>query len=235
MATTRTQCTRSVVSVFAFVLIGWFCSGSVEAQVNTGKVSFTTGVDMSHAYFFRGIKQESSGFIGQPYADINFNIYSDNDGSGLNGVTFTVGQWNSFHTGPSGSEGPSQNVAPWYEADFFTGFALEIDNWEAGITYTSYMSPNDGFGTVQELSLALSMDDSDLLGDFSVQPHVLLAIEMDGQADGGNGEGVYVEFGIEPGMDIVENVASLTFPATLGLSLSNYYENGIDALSLIHI
>jgi hypothetical protein len=35
------------------------------------------------------------------------------------------------------------------------------------------------------------------------------------------------EFGVEPGLDIIESVASVSFPASVGLSLSNYYENGI--------
>ena len=117
------------------------------------------------------------------------------------------------------------------EADFFTGFALEIDNWEAGLTYTSYMSPNDSFGTVQELSLGLSMDDSELFWRFAMNPHVLLAIEMNGQADGGDSEGVYLEFGVEPEVELIEDMVDVTFPVTLGLSLSNYYENGIGVSS----
>ena len=216
---------RWVFCASAFFLLIGFASGTAQAQVNTGKVSFTTGVDFSHAYFFRGITQEREGFITQPYADINFNVYADDDGEGLNGVTFTLGMWNSFHT----VDGPAANVRAWYESDFFTGFTLAIDNWDAGITYTSYLSPNQAFGTTQELSLGLSMDDSDMLGVFAMSPHVLLAIELSGGADGGSSEGVYLELGVEPGMDIFEGVASVGFPMTVGLSLSNYYENGIDS------
>ena len=231
MTPARTRSARWLLCAFALVILSGVATGSAYAQPNTGKVTFTTGVDFTHAYFFRGIRQEREGFITQPYADINFNVYSDDDGSGLNGVTFTLGQWHSLHSGPSGKEGPAENVAPWYEADFFTGFALEIDNWQAGLTYTSYMSPNDSFGTVQEFSIALSMDDSELLGQFSMNPHVLMAIEMSGQADGGDSEGVYLEFGVEPEVELIEDLVDVTFPVTLGLSLSNYYENGIDITS----
>ena len=114
--------------------------------------------------------------------------------------------------------------------DFYTGFGLTIDNWEAGFTYTSYMSPNDSFGSIQEISIGLTMDDSALLGAFSMAPHVLLAIELSGQADGSNsdtGEGVYLELGVEPGLEVVDGNIGLSFPITLGLSLSNYYENGM--------
>ena len=232
MTPARTCSARWLLCALALVMFGGLAAGPAHAQTNTGKVSFNTGIDLSHAYFFRGIKQERDGFVAQPYADINFNIYSDDDGSGLNGVTYTLGQWNSLHTGPSGSDRPLSdprpgNVRAWYESDFFTGFSLAIDNWEAGITYTSYLSPNDSFGTVQELSFGLAMDDTALLGNFAIQPHVLMAVELNGQADGGDGEGVYLEFGIEPGTQIVEGLA-VTFPVTLGLSLSNYYESGID-------
>ena len=232
MTPARTRSARCLVCAFALVLLSGLATGPAYAQPSTGKVSFTTGIDSSHAYFFRGIKQEREGFVAQPYADINFNVYADDDGSGLNGVTFTLGQWNSLHTGPSGSDRSSEDPRPsntkvWYESDFFTGFTLAIDNWEAGITYTSYLSPNDSFGTVQELSFGLAMDDTALLGSFALQPHVFMAVELDGQADGGSSEGVYLEFGVEPGTQIAEGL-TVTFPVTVGLSLSNYYENGID-------
>ena len=234
MTPARIRSARWLICAFALVLLGGLATGTAYAQPNTGRVSFTTGADFSHAYFFRGIKQERKGFVAQPYADINFNVYSDDDGSGLNGVTYTLGTWNSLHTGPSGSDRPSSdprpgNVRSWYESDFFTGFTLAIDNWEAGITYTSYLSPNDSFGTVQEISFGLSMDDSSLLGTFALQPHLLMAVEMDGQADGGDSEGVYLEFGVEPSTNVLGESIGVTFPVTIGLSLSNYFENGVDS------
>lgn len=235
MAPALTRGVRWAFCAPAIVLLSGLASGSAQAQTSSsGNVSFTVGADFSHAYFFRGIRQEREGFITQPYADMNFNLYDNPDGQGLTGVSFSLGQWNSLHSGPSGSGRPKddprpRNMLAWYEADFFTGFALTIDNWEAGITYTSYMSPNNSYGTVQEIALGLSMDDSGYLGAFSLSPHVLLAIETSGQADGGDSEGVYLELGVEPGLDIIDGVASVVFLVTVGLSLSNYYENGVAA------
>ena len=235
MAPALTRGVRWEFCAPAIVLLSGLASGSAQAQTSSsGNVSFTVGADFSHAYFFRGIRQEREGFITQPYADMNFNLYDNPDGQGLTGVSFSLGQWNSLHSGPSGSGRPKddprpRNMLAWYEADFFTGFALTIDNWEAGITYTSYMSPNNSYGTVQEIALGLSMDDSGYLGAFSLSPHVLLAIETSGQADGGDSEGVYLELGVEPGLDIIDGVASVVFLVTVGLSLSNYYENGVAA------
>ena len=227
MTPARTRDARCLICPFALVLLGGLATGPAYAQPNTGKVSFSTGVDFSHAYFYRHFKQEREGFVAQPYGEMNFNVYSDDDGFGLSRITFTLGQWNSLHTGPTGADGSAENTAAWYESDYYTGVTLAIDNWEAGITYTSLLSPNDSFTTVQELAFGLAMDDSSILGALSLQPHVLLVLEVKGQTDGGDSEGVYLELGVEPGLDIIDGAASVSFPVSLGFSLINYYENGI--------
>ena len=227
IAVARTRTRRWLCAACAFVLAGGLAAGSAQAQVNDGSVSFTTGVDFSHAYFFRGIRQEREGFIAQPYGDINVDFYSNPDGQGITSVTFTLGQWNSLHSASTGADEMSDNVPGWYESDFYTGVTLLIDNWEAGVVYTAYTSPSHAFGTTQELALSLQMDDSGLLGGFSLFPHALLAFETSGGADGGADEGVYLELGIEPGLTIVEDAASVSFPVTAGFSLGNYYENGL--------
>ena len=213
---------RLLSAAAAVALASGFLTGSAMAQGNTGKVSFSTGFDFSHAYFFRGVLQERSGLVAQPYVDMTFNLFEGTQG--LNSVTFTIGQWNSLHTGPSGSDGPATHVGAWYESDFFTGVGFGVDNWNFGITYTAYLSPNHTFGTVKELALSMAVDDSTWLGVLSLSPHLLMAIELDGQADGGTGEGVYVELGVEPGMSLDGIPVSLSLPVTLGLSLSDYYE-----------
>ena len=203
-------------------LVGGFLASGAMAQSSGSKVSASAGTDFSHAYFFRGIAQERSGLVAQPYVDMTFSVFEGTEG--LNSVTFTIGQWNSLHTGPSGSDGPAANVGAWYESDFYTGFGFGVDNWEFGLTYTAYLSPNDTFGTVKELALSLAVDDSALLGGFTLSPHVLMAIELSGQADGGAGEGVYLELGVEPGLSLDRTPVSMSFPITLGMSLTNYYE-----------
>ena len=227
MIAARTRGAQWLCGACVLVLASGLASGSSEAQADNDRVSFTTGVDFSHAYFFRGIRQEREGFIGQPYGDVSFDFYSDPDGQGLTGVSFTLGQWNSLHSAATGADEMSDNVPGWYESDFYTGVTLLIDNWEAGIGYTAYTSPSHAFGTTQEFALSLQMDDSGLLGGFSLVPHALLAIETAGGADGGADEGIYLELGIEPGLTVVEEVARVSFPVTLGLSLGNYYENGL--------
>ena len=107
----------------------------------------------------------------------------------------------------------------WYETDFYTslGFGFS-DAWSTDVTYTAYMSPNQMFGTVKELSFGVGYDDG-ILG-----PYATLAVELDGGADGGLNEGTYLELGIEPGLPIPNSDVALSFPIAVGLSLSDYYE-----------
>jgi hypothetical protein len=103
------------------------------------------------------------------------------------------------------------------------------------VTYTAYASPNGLFGTVKELSFKLTVDDSGLLGAAAVKPYMVLAQELDGQADGGANEGTYLELGIGPGLPLSR--ASLTVPIKVGLSLSDYYEgaDGDDAFGFFSV
>ena len=136
-----------------------------------------------------------------------------------------LGFWNSLHSGPSGSGGPSLNTTVWYEVDFYAGLSLGlVGQWRADVVYTQYMSPNDTFSTVKELALSLGFDDSERMGALALAPYVVLAIEASGNA-AGIGSGAYVELGVEPGLPLEDSPVSLTFPVTLGLSLSDYYQN----------
>ena len=212
-------------SAFMLTIVGFIPSAAL-AQDAASRVSGTVGGDASHAYFFRGIVQEREGFIFQPYGEIGFTLYEGAEG--LTGVDLTVGMWNSLHSAATTADNTSQNVKMWYESDFYTGVTLGVDNWEGAITYTSYLSPNQSFGTVKELSLGLDMDDSAFFGAFAMAPHVLIAIELAGQADAGASEGTYLEFGVEPGVEPVGDRVTIGFPVTVGVSLNNYYENGDD-------
>jgi hypothetical protein len=187
---------------------------------NPGAVTLTAGFDFANAYFFRGIPQDDTGVVMWPSGDLGFALFSS-DG-GLKSVGVNVGTWNSLHTGRAGSDGPSGEL--WYESDFYAGATLGFAKGMAvGVQYTAYTSPNGLFGTVKEISFKLSVDDSGLLGRAAVKPYMLLAQELDGQADGGANEGTYLELGIGPGYSLAR--ATLTVPIKVGLSLSDYYED----------
>ena len=217
---------RVAPGVYAYALAIAGCVAATplpaSAQANSGRIAFNMGLDTSHAYFFRGIRQERDGVIVQPYFDTTVMLLDGGDG--LNSIAFTVGQWNSFH---SSGRGTTTGPHTWYESDFFTSFTLGLENWEAGVSYTAYMSPSHSFGTVQEIGISLSLDDTGVtMLPLLLHPHLALAVEVHGQADGGASEGAYFELGIEPGLDLAEGSLSLTVPLTLGMSLNNYYEDG---------
>ena len=120
----------------------------------------------------------------------------------------------------------------WYETDFYVsgGFGF-ADAWSVDVTYTAYMSPNQSFGTVKEVSFGVAYDDG-LIG-----PYATLAVEADGQADGGLNEGTYLELGIEPGLAIPNSEVELSFPVAVGMSMSDYFEgpNGNETFGFFNV
>lgn len=197
-------------------------SRDASAQANDGRIAVNMGLDTSHAYFFRGIRQERAGVVVQPYFDATFLLVEG--GRDGDSIGFTAGQWNSLH---SSGRGTSTGPHTWYESDFVTGLTFGLANWEAGVSYTAYTSPSHSFGTVQEVGVTLALDDTGVtMLPLPLSPHVALAIELNGQADGGASEGTYAEIGVEPGFDLPVGSLALSFPLTLGASLNNYYEDG---------
>ena len=216
---------RVVTVLTLLTLAGLFLSSSlVRAQQKATRPSTGAGVDFPTAYYFRGIIQEDEGVIAQPYVSGTLSLYED--GQGLNSFSATLGIWNSFHEEQTGTTGDPKS---WYEADLYGGVAVGfLDIFELSTLYTAYTSPNGAFSDVHELAFSLSVDDSGLLGDFALSPYISVAFEIDGQADGGADEGVYMEIGIEPGYTFLKDSKypiTLSLPLKVGLSLDDYYED----------
>ena len=195
-----------------------FAQGS--ADPNSGAITLTGSMDFLNAYFFRGIPQDDTGVIMWPAADLGFALHSG-DGA-FKSIGVNVGLWNSLHTGNAGTDGPSGKL--WYESRFYTTLGVGLGGrTSVGVTYTAYTSPNAGFNTVRELSFKFAVDDSGALGGAAVKPYVILARELDGQADGGANEGTYLELGASPGFPASR--ATVSVPVRAGFSLGDYYEN----------
>jgi hypothetical protein len=226
----------------ALGLVGFTATGAhaQDKGPNTGRISFSGGIDVPTDYFFRGIVQEKDSFLDdsyilQPYGDLTFKLW---EGKGpLSAVGLTIGLWNSLHGGPTGVEGgagglESTDPKIWYESDFYTKLgATFFEDFTASLIYTAYMSPNGRFDTYQELAFGLGYNDSKLLGPFALNPSLLVAFEVNGQADAGRHRGVYLQAGVSPGLTLMEKSRvplSLSFPLLVGLSLSEYYEFGGD-------
>jgi hypothetical protein len=221
---------RAVVIVTLVGVACWATDTAAQDDKgpNTGRLSLSGGIDFPTDYYFRGIVQETRDYIIQPYGDLTFKLW---DGvPAFSNLALTIGTWNSLHGGPTGIEGPNTDPKIWYESDFYTkvGWTM-FENFSAGIIYTAYMSPNDFFGTVQELAVSLGFDDSKLLGPFSLKPTVLFAFEVKGQADAGAHKGIYMQAGITPSYTFLEKSTypiTLSVPVLVGVSVDEYYEFG---------
>ena len=203
----------------------------VEAQeAEAREIESSLGVSVTNQYFFRGIQQETEGLIVQPWIDFVFPLREGENAS----WSLNIGTWNSLHDGPTGSGGSGMTMH--YELDAYAGVGVDFaENWSSSLSYVILSSPNSAFNTVEELNFSFSFDDSGRFGkgarSFSgFQPHVLVALEVSGQSDGGSGEGIYLELGIEPALglnDDGKHPVSLSFPVVAGLSVDDYYEDAM--------
>jgi hypothetical protein len=187
-------------------------------------------LDVTNAYYFRGILQEREGVILQPWAELYYSLYSSDDGF-IRDVTIGAGMWHSFHSertlagyNPTrGTDGGDQNQW-WYESDYYPLISIDF---AGGLNllhvYYFYTSPNDAFTTVQEANFKLSWDDSEYL-PFSLAPWVNIAWEVKNTSYGPQ-EGYGLQLGIAPTLYAAEDESfTLTLPAEAGFSLEDYYE-----------
>jgi len=231
---------RSAFGLAAVVAMLGVTSAPVFAQEpkdpNPGALTLTGSIDFLNQYMFRGIRQNSTGFVTWPAVDLGIAAFSGE--GGLKSVGINFGTWNSLHSGDTGADSVDSGLGCacgklWYESDFYAtlGFGF-AGGTTFGVTYTAYTSPNNGFTTVKEIMFKLGVDDSKYLGKAAVKPYIAIAREFDaepgvGQADGGDNAGTYMEIGAAPGYSASK--ASIAFPIKVGFSLSDYYElAGVD-------
>ena len=186
-------------------------------------ISVQLNLDFTSAYFYRGIRQQDKGLIVQPAARLSARLV-DNAEFTLDGF---IGTWNSF--GPNAGTQTSTMVEDWYESDLYAGFTLSRGKLSLTTSYTFLTSPSDAFQTVQELGFTLALDDSEWMKAWALKPYATLAIETGNNGSDGPdlGNGTYLEFGVAPGfsLEMGETPVTLTFPASVGLSLSDYYQD----------
>jgi hypothetical protein len=209
-------------------------------------ITLRAGLDMTSQYFFRGILQENQGVVGQPWAELQLHFYRSE--SLISDVYLFSRSWNSFHSGPSGTESKlSHSPAAWYETQLTVGLGIEaFDVFTVSGGYSIQISPNDRFTTVEELFLRGDLDDKKLwnlrgeLGSLKwefngLQLYGMFAWETDGQRDGvdnggkftGINRGVYSEVGAKPGVTLRPCDAftiSLSVPISVGFNVFEYHE-----------
>lgn len=185
------------------------------------RLSLDLSVDWTSAYYFRGIIQETHGVIVQPAVEIGYTV-NDN-------VRVFLGTWNSFHDAATGANTSDRLASHWYECDLYVGASLAIDEWTFTATYIAYLSPSDAFDTIHEIDLSVAYDDSACWGgDFALNPELTIAFETGSAAADGQNHGVYLQLGVAPSFNLPlddSRTLQLTVPATLGLSLDDYYQD----------
>jgi len=213
-------------------------AGSVEAgsdpattaeppPTNAGKVALSVGSDFTTAYYFRGILQERNGFIWQPYAGVTFKLAEDVGYGVIDNIDFSIGSWNSIQSNQTLASG--SGPANWYESDVLVGFTMGLWGFvSTNITYAAYTFPNGAYATAQELDWTIAFNDSELLGPFALNPSLLWAFEVDSTAFGDTSqEGIFLGVGVKPSVVLFEEAEyplTLALPLSVGLSVSNYYE-----------
>jgi uncharacterized protein (TIGR02001 family) len=198
-----------------FIVLAFTCAAAAGLAVapataqdmgNSGNVSLSSGVDIVNQYYFRGIVQETGGFIAQPFLDGSISFGA---------ASITGGTWSSLHS--RGDEGFAGAPGSFYETDFYMGIGGAAGPVGVDVTYTAYMSPRGSWGTTKEIALGFSVDNV-------AAPYVTMAFEVSGGADGGPNKGNYLEFGIEPAAPLDDAPVSLSFPVAVGMSMGNYFE-----------
>ncbi|MCY4507571.1 MAG: hypothetical protein OXG35_11515 [Acidobacteria bacterium] len=206
MTSTRTRAfaNRLTRGMLAAAAASVLLAGPAAAQ-NSGNVSMSAGADIVNQYYFRGIIQETGGFIMQPFLDASISFGN---------ASITAGTWSSLHSrGDAGFDGAPE---AFYETDFYAGIGGAAGPVGIDVTYTAYMSPRGSWGTTKEVALGLSFDSV-------AAPYATFAFETAGGAEGGPNKGTYFELGVEPSAPL-DGPVGLSFPVALGMSLNNYFE-----------
>ena len=199
--------------VIAGVLLA--CSWPAEAGAQSAAdraVTLTASFDVANAYLLRGINQDDTGVIMWPAADLGVVVKSGGP-AGAGRMTVNLGTWNSLHTGAAGLDGLGKL---WYQSDFYATFGLGVGGGlKVSAGYVARTSPNNAFPSMTELAFTVGAP-AHWLG-----PYALVAVELQGQLDGGRSKGRYLEVGARPTFGQGVTVA---VPAKVGLSLGDYYE-----------
>lgn len=184
---------------------------AAEPAVNTGALSLSGGVDIPSQYVFRGYQISDTGFIAQPWAQLNVAAYKADSGMT---ITPYIGLWTDMQSTPA----DGSNSA-WQEADVYGGVDFGVGDFTLGVIYTFYTYPGGLAATNQELGLkATYAEKTDLPVTF--KPYIAWYFELDNPA----GQ-QYAEVGANPTYAIKDTPFSISVPIALGFSPEGYYTN----------
>ena len=140
-------------------VVGYPRPGSLHAVFN---VDFTNQDVTPH-----GLLLENQGLIIQPLLLFYTPLQMD-PADWLGNVSFCVGGWGNWHSHPGGTQ-----PANWREVDLFSGLTCFIErDWQLTAFGSAYLSQTHSYPTAWDFALALTYDDTRLLGTAALHPFV---------------------------------------------------------------
>lgn len=207
-----------------------FSSANANAQTAAApeepeRVSGYAEVVVVDRYVYHGLVLEDQGAIVQPYVLVSAAVYAGN--GFLNSAAVTFSFFSSLQSHNSSVEAewvPSW----WYELQLEPGIELTFGrHYKLSAVYRYFDSPSGAFDSAQEAELTLAFDDSHLLGNLAVHPHVTWTRSLRGESGIGEKKGnSYFEVGIAPSWEIGKSSrlpVNVTGPVTLGVGDNHYY------------
>jgi hypothetical protein len=201
------------------------------------RLNLDAGIDYLSAYHYRGFGRENQNLILQPWTETAVTVFESRTPFVVDYVDLLGGLRSSHQWGPSGGESGER----WVELQWYGGVEVGVFNrWRLGAAYVNVESINTSFRDVHQFDLWLGFDDRDPNHHWSLQPYVLLSVEYEHQSDGGwlsqanaldprFDTGTYLELGVRPQFNLfhlhLDDPVTLTVPARVGLSISDYYED----------
>jgi|GEM_PF-695305 len=178
----------------------------------------------THYITSRGLNIENQGVVFQPLLVLSWDAYHRETGF-LNDATLSFSLWNSFHSRYSGRE-PGR----WNETDATAALSLTFaHDWKLSAAYSGYFSQTQTFDTAWNLDVALSYDDTKLLGRFALHPYIQYSRETEGKTTvvfrpDRTDESYALQFGIDPGYQFTSIPLKVDFPTFITWVPDNYYQ-----------
>lgn len=196
--------------------------GDIEQadSVSPGRVHVSGGLTLTNTDYsrggFDGVPDDLDELVVGAAVRLSFQLFEE---AGYK-TTLVLGSANSFWTDevfPADSE-----IDAWYESNNFVGLAADLGNEViAAVTYSIFSSPNDVFGTSQEVAVTAEYG-GDILG-ISPSPQLKIAFPVD------DGEGIFTQLKVTPltfDVDMGSRALALSLPLTLGVGFADYYGSG---------
>lgn len=207
----------------AFGLAADCCSKSTlsndlkSEEAGTGSLSGNMGLNLSSAYYNRGVLQNRHGLNFQPYANLNVKAF-EGDGP-ISRVDFHLGTWLNL----TDANSRMRNGKVWSEIDLSPGVSVKLGNITVTETFQIAIFPDNNYvNNFRGLETRLAYDDRDLLGAFALHPTFTHLASLGGGAGYGMGAGgQYWHFGVNPGVSV--GPAKISVPVGVGFGSGEFY------------